>query len=155
MDDDLSNPVVCPVCGPAFMSGPSSVVRDPLLTTAEARLRAVAMESGIEIFDDLPEEDGVGGAAAVERFPDGLHRLAWVAEGLDDALRADVVAFLIALLADPDDPVRQAPGSRIGVWCERLAPAPDGVGHVAWHMAAACGRVSPSTTFEVFDLPEL
>lgn len=151
--DELSE-VTCPVCGtPPLGPGPGSMVRDPLLTTPEARLHALAMEVGIEVFDDLPRADGIGGAAAVFEFPDERLRVAWTTEGLDDGLRADVLAFLIALLTDPDDPVRHTPGSRVGVRSQRRAAAPDGVGHVAWHLAAGCGRVTRSATFDVFDLP--
>jgi hypothetical protein len=129
-----------------------------LLTTPDARLRALALESGIQVFGDLTGDgsDGVGGAAAVAVQGCGdVHRLAWVAEGLDDGLRVDVLAFAMALLADPDDPVGHARGSQIGIGSERLAAARYGAGHLAWHLAAMCGRVSPSTTFALLDLPAL
>lgn len=156
--DELSRLPLCPVCGqPIPAPGPGSVVRDPLLTTPDARLRALALESGILTFADLTGDgsDGVGGAVAVAHVADGeVSGLAWVAEDLDDGLRADVLAFAIALLADPADPVGHARGSRVGIGSQRLPAAPNGAGHVAWHLAAACGRVSPSTTFAVVELPD-
>lgn len=151
-------PAPCPVCGPTLPPGPGAVVQDPLLTTPDARLRALAVGAGIQVFDDLKGDggDGIGGAAAVVFDDDGqAHRLVWVAEGLADELRADVLAFAIALVADPDDPVGRTPAGRVGIGSDRLPAAGDGVGHVAWHLAAACGRTSPSTTFGVRSLPEL
>lgn len=156
--EDVSHYALCPICGPIPTPGPGSVVWDPLLATPDARLRALAVESDVRVFDDLTGDgsNGVGGAAAVAVDECGeVHILVWVAQGLDDGLRADVLAFGIALVAAADDVVERAPGSRVGICCERLAAAPDGPGHVAWHLAAACGRVSPSTTFAVVDLPKL
>lgn len=154
--DELPDAAMCPVCGLVPASGPGSLVRDPLLATPDARLRALAVEVGIQVFDDLTGNgsDGIGGAAAVVADECGdVHQLVWVAQGLEDGLRADVLAFAIALVADPDDPVGCARASRIGIGAERV-PVWDRVGHVAWHLAASCGRVSPSTTFALFEVPD-
>ncbi|ASR36504.1 hypothetical protein BAY61_17510 [Prauserella marina] len=149
----------CPVCGVPVGRRPPyapehSPIDDPMLTTPSAKLCAVALEGQIRVFD-VPVEasEGFGGAVAAGMDDDGSVRgMVGLAEDLDDDLRADVLAFGIAVLAGAMNVVTRSPNGYLAIGRTRLPAAPTGVGHLAWHMARTCGRDTPSATFELVSL---
>lgn len=146
----------CPVCGvtvrrDAASNTEGNNIDDPMLATPVARLYAVAAEAGVVVGDIPPDEsDGFAGAVAVgfdERSE--MHGMVYLAEDLDDDLRADVLAFGIAVLVGDSACVVDTPNRCIGIGRERLPAARKGVGHLAWHMLRSCGRDTYSATFEL------
>lgn len=150
----------CPTCGD---SGPRRFsfhyfgidVDDPLLATPVARLCAVAVGFGILVQDlDADQCEGHAGGLAIGFNERGeAYGMICLSEDLDDGLRADALAFGIAvLIADPAR-VRNTPDAYIGLGRERLPAARRGTGHLVWHMLRLCGRITPSATFELVDIP--
>ncbi|PXY22326.1 hypothetical protein BAY60_20870 [Prauserella muralis] len=127
-------------------AGGDSPLDDPLLTTPAARLCAVALQAGIQVFD-VPA-DACPGLAGTVGATSGSGLLG-LADDLDDDLRADVLAFGIAVLAAAPSAVSSAPEGYLAIGRTRLPAARGGVGHLAWHMARTCGRDTPSATFEL------
>jgi hypothetical protein len=70
-------------------------------------------------------------------------------DDLDDDLRADVLAFGIAVLAGTPEILDQSEDGILGINRQRLPQADNGPGNLAWHMLQTCGRESPSTTFRL------
>lgn len=141
----------CPVCGIGMRpqvtgAGSDSPLDDPLLSTPVARLCAVALQADIQVFD-VPADTCPGLAGTVGAGPGG--GLLGLADDLDDDLRADVLAFGIAVLAAASSTVGSAPEGYLAIGRSRLPAARGGIGHLAWHMARTCGRDTPSATFEL------
>lgn len=141
--------ITCPLCSRTELRLPTH----PGFATPLASLTVLAVDSGVDL-SDLPEpaaQTGFAGAVAAWRTPDGYSGLLMLAPDLDNGLRADVLAFGLALLDKPEQVVA-APRGRVGIRLERLPAAPKGNGHVAWHVAARCGRRTESATFEFVPL---
>lgn len=68
-------------------------------------------------------------------------------DDLDDDLRANVLAFGLAVLVGTLDILDESPDGVLGISRQRLPQADNGLGNLAWHMLQTCGRESPSTTF--------
>lgn len=146
----------CPVCGVRMGpkvggNGGESPIDDPLLPTPVARLYAVAAQAGIRVFDMSPQlSEGFAGTVAVGVEHDGeLSCMVGLAEDLDDELRADVLAFGIAVLAGATPLVESTPDGFLCIGRNRLPSAATGPGHLAWHMVRTCGQDTSSATFEL------
>lgn len=144
----------CSVCGVVLRdagSGSATPLADPLLTTPVARLCAVALESRIAVLDlDADATDGLAGAVGVGVDQDGeLRGMVALADDLDDALRADVLAFGIAVYISDAARLVRAEEGYLGIGRERLPET--GIGHLAWHIARSCGTTTTSATFELVD----
>ncbi|MPY77860.1 MAG: hypothetical protein GEV04_05070 [Actinophytocola sp.] len=146
----------CPVCGltvgSPLLSKPG-VVHDPSLTSPLARLRALARDVDIEVAELPPElgDDEVAGAVAIRCDDRAGRGVVALADGLDDAAKADVLAFGLAVCAVHDQP-RDDPVITVGIRRQRLPPARSGAGHIAWHILRTCGRLTSSATFDVVPL---
>ena len=126
-------------------------INDPLLTTPTARLMALAMGTGTRVFD-IPAAHSVGLAGLVGvSFDDNDEPLCSIGltDDLDDDLRADVLAFGLAVLVGTPEVLDESPDGVLGISRERLPQADNGPGNLAWHMVQTCGRESPSTTFRL------
>ena len=146
--------VPCSVCGVVLRDAgtePESALSDPLLTTPVARLCAVALEARIAVLDlDSDTTDGLAGAVGVGVDQDGeLRGMVALADDLDDALRADVLAFGIAVYISDSARLVRAEEGYLGIGRDRLAET--GIGHLAWHIARSCGSTTTSATFELVD----
>ncbi len=121
------------------------------LPTALARLRATAEAAGIVIFDDLREpwpDDNVG------VYVSGRGFAAFNPALDDDGLRADLIAFVIALTYSMAPRYRgpgnvDAPAGYLLVTRERLPDPTAGPGRLARIMAEQCGRDAGSATFRI------
>ncbi|MCP2244609.1 hypothetical protein [Lentzea aerocolonigenes] len=126
-------------------------INDPLLSTPAARLMALAMGTGTRVFD-IPTARSVGLAGLVgvssdkNGEPQGSIGLT---DDLDDDLRADVLAFGLAVLVGTPEVLAESPDGILGISRQRLPQADNGPGNLAWHMLQTCGRESPSTTFRL------
>jgi hypothetical protein len=149
-----ARPQPCPVCGQNVVAGSGSLVYDPLLATPFARLCAVATASGIQVIDDLDDaDDKLGGAVAGHYDAAGEgHLTIWVRDDMPDDLRADILAFGMAVAINVYDPIIDSDEPRRGIESRRLDAADSGPGHLAWHLAASCGHHSPSATFALVGL---
>jgi hypothetical protein len=124
---------------------------EPGLPTALARLRATAEAAGIVIFDELREpwpDDNVGVYVSGRGFAAFNPSLA------DDGLRADLIAFVIAVMYSMAPRYRgpghvDAPAGYLLVTCERLPDPTAGPGRLARIMAEQCGRNVGSATFRI------
>jgi hypothetical protein len=131
-----------------FAGDGEAAVNDPLLTTPIARLMALAMGTGIRVFD-VPVDRSVGLASLVgigsdnDGEPQGMIGLT---DDLDDDLRADVLAFGLAVLVGTPEILAESLGGILGIGRQRLPQADNGPGNLAWHMLQTCGRESRSTT---------
>ncbi|WP_434446829.1 hypothetical protein [Lentzea sp. E54] len=126
-------------------------INDPLLTTPVARLMALAMGTDIRVFD-VPAERSVGLAGLVGLGSDKNGEpkcMIGLTSGLDDDLRADVLAFGLAVLVGTPEILDESPDGILGISRHRLPQADHGPGNLAWHMLQTCGRESPSTTFQL------
>lgn len=126
-------------------------INDPLLTTPVARLMALAMGTDVRVFD-VPTARGAGlaGLVGLGLDEDGEPRpTIGLADDLDDDLRADVLAFGLAVLVGTPEILGESPDGVLGISRERLPQADNGPGNLAWHMVQTCGRESPSTTFQL------
>jgi hypothetical protein len=131
-------------------SGDASI-NDPLLTTPVARLMALAMGTGTRVFD-VPAAHSVGlaGLVGVGSDSDGEPQCSiGLTDDLDDDLRADVLAFGLAVLVGTPEVLGESPDGILGISRQRLPQADNGPGNLAWHMLQTCGRESPSTTFRL------
>ncbi|WP_143035955.1 hypothetical protein [Lentzea fradiae] len=131
-----------------------AAVNDPLLTTPTARLMALAMGTDIRVVD-LPADHSVGlaGLVGIGSDEDGEPRSTiGLTDDLDDDLRADVLAFGLAVLVGTPEVLAESPDGILGISKERLPQADNGPGNLAWHMLQTCGRESPSTTFRLMIL---
>ncbi|MDX8033259.1 hypothetical protein SK803_23830 [Lentzea sp. BCCO 10_0856] len=124
-------------------------INDPLLSTPVARLLALAMGTGVRVFDIAAERSvGLAGLVGVGSGPDGEPQCSiGLTDDLDDDLRADVLAFGLAVLVGTPEVLDESPDGVLGISRERLPQAGNGAGNLAWHMLQTCGRESPSTTF--------
>ncbi len=126
-------------------------INDPLLTTPVARLMALAMGTGTRVFD-VPAAHSVGLAGLVgvgeDDHGEPLCSIG-LTDDLDDDLRADVLAFGLAVLVGTPEVLDASPDGVLGISRERLPQAGNGPGNLAWHMLQTCGRESPSTTFRL------
>lgn len=150
--------VPCPVCGvtvrpDSYSESRGSNINDPLLATPLARLYAVAAETNITVEDVGADVAGdLAGAVAAGIDQQGLLRgLIFLSEDLDDDLRADILAFGIALFTGEPDRITDTPNWSVGISRNRLPAAGNGIGHLAWHMLRSCGRNTASATFEIID----
>jgi hypothetical protein len=126
-------------------------IHDPLLTTPLARLMALAMGTGIRVFE-VPAVHSVGlaGLVGLGSDADGEPECKiGLTDDLDDDLRADVLAFGLAVLVGTPEVLDESPDGILGISRERLPQAGNGPGNLAWHMLQTCGRESPSTTFQL------
>lgn len=126
-------------------------VNDPLLATPVARLMALAMGTGTRVFD-VPAAHSVGlaGLVGVSSDDNGEPQCSiGLTDDLDDDLRADVLAFGLAVLVGTPEVLEESPDGVLGISRERLPQAGNGPGNLAWHMLQTCGRESPSTTFRL------
>ncbi|GAA3646458.1 hypothetical protein C8D88_107142 [Lentzea atacamensis] len=126
-------------------------INDPLLSTPVARLLALAMGTGIRVFD-VPAAHSVGlaGLVGVSSGDDGEPQCSiGLTDDLDDDLRADVLAFGLAVLVGTPEILDESPDGVLGISRQRLPQAGNGPGNLAWHMLQTCGRESPSTTFRL------
>ncbi|WP_319975528.1 hypothetical protein [Lentzea sokolovensis] len=122
-----------------------------MLSTPVARLLALAMGTGIRVFD-VPAARSVGLAAlvGVGSDKDGeLQCSIGLTDDLDDDLRADVLAFGLAVLVGTPEILDESPDGVLGISRQRLPQADNGPGNLAWHMLQMCGRESPSATFRL------
>jgi hypothetical protein len=134
---------------PAGESG--APINDPLLSTPIARLLALAMGTGTRVFD-VPAADSVGlaGLVGVSSGDNGEPQCSiGLTDDLDDDLRADVLAFGLAVLVGTPEILDDSPDGVLGISRQRLPQAGNGPGNLAWHMLQTCGRESPSTTFKL------
>lgn len=159
--EDRSTPdqLPCPRCGVVLRdAGPPSsrsILDQSAFTTPLARLLALASEVGMmveavsrEVMMDL------AGAVSIGYDEKGEARsITFLAEDLGDELRADVLAFAIALFAAEPDRISAAPDGFVGIGSQRRSDPGRGTGHLAWHMARSCGRETSSTTFDVITPP--
>lgn len=132
-------------------AGNSASIHDPLLTTPVARLMALAMGTGTRVVD-VPAAHSVGlaGLVGVGSDEDGEPQgMVGLTDDLDDDLRADVLAFGLAVLVGTPEILSESPDGILGISRERLPQADKGAGNLAWHMLQTCGRESPSTTFRL------
>jgi len=128
-----------------------AAIDDPLLTTPVARLMALAMETNVRVFD-VPAQRSLGLAGLVGAGSDGNgdpRCSIGLTDDLDDDLRADVLAFGIAVLVGTPELLDESPDGVLGISRERLEQHESGPGNLAWHILQTCGRESPSTTFRL------
>ncbi|MGW6929826.1 hypothetical protein ACWGE0_07125 [Lentzea sp. NPDC054927] len=126
-------------------------INDPLLTTPVARLMALAMGTDVRVFD-VPAARSVGlaGLVGLGSDKDGEPQcMIGLTDDLDDDLRADVLAFGLAVLVGTPEVLDESPDGVLGISRQRLPQAGNGPGNLAWHMLQTCGRESPSTTFRL------
>jgi hypothetical protein len=131
-------------------SGEASI-NDPLLTTPTAKLLALAMGTGIRVFEvPAAHSAGLAGLVGLGSDEDGQPQCKiGLTDDLDDDLRADVLAFGIAVLVGTPEILDESPDGVLGISRQRLPQAGNGPGNLAWHMLQTCGRESPSTTFRL------
>jgi hypothetical protein len=124
------------------------------LPTPLARLYAMAMHGSINVsvYDDSDEPWPDSETAALASY-DGIVILN---PSLDDDLRADVLAFAIAVCCSivigdtaPEGRIA-APDGYVAIGRERLPEPPNGPGRLAKLFARQCGRDIDSATFSVF-----
>jgi hypothetical protein len=128
-----------------------ATINDPLLTTPVARLMALAMGTGVRVFD-VPAAHSVGLAGLVGVSSDNNGEplcSIGLTDDLDDDLRADVLAFGLAVLVGTPEILDESPDGILGISRQRLPQADNGPGNLAWHMLETCGRESPSATFRL------
>jgi hypothetical protein len=143
---------LCPDCGvPLYpLSGSTPDTTSPLAQpTPFLRLVALAGQTGIHVFDMSPEDAaGLAGAIAVGIDKEGeLRATIGIAEDLDEDLRADVLAFGIAVFIGDTKKLTSRLNGVLGIGRDRLQAASEGAGHLAWHLLVSSGRNSPSATF--------
>ncbi|GAB2811389.1 hypothetical protein [Lentzea nigeriaca] len=132
-------------------SGNGASINDPLLTTPVARLMALAMGTDIRVFE-MPAARSIGLAGLVGLGSDKNGEpqcMIGLSDDLDDDLRADVLAYGLAVLVGTPEILDESPDGILGISRERLPQADNGPGNLAWHMLQTCGRESPSTTFRL------
>lgn len=128
-----------------------AAINDPLLTTPTARLMALAMDTNVRVFE-VPAAHSVGLAGLVGLGSDEHGEpqcKIGLTDDLDDDLRADVLAFGLAVLVGTPEILGESPDGVLGISRQRLPQAGNGPGNLAWHMLQTCGRESPSTTFRL------
>ncbi|WP_439660240.1 hypothetical protein ACSHWB_01300 [Lentzea sp. HUAS TT2] len=128
-----------------------ATIHDPLLTTPVARLMALAMGTDTRVID-VPVERSVGlaGLVGLSSGANGEPQcMIGLTDDLDDDMRADVLAFGLAVLVGTPEILEKSPDNILGISRERLPQADNGPGNLAWHMVQTCGRESPSTTFRL------
>jgi hypothetical protein len=126
-------------------------INDPMLTTPTARLMALAMGTGTRVVD-VPAARSVGlaGLVGISTSEDGEPQgMIGLTDDLDDDMRADVLAFGLAVLVGTPEVLGESPDGILGISRQRLPQADNGPGNLAWHMLQTCGRESPSTTFRL------
>ncbi|MCR3750832.1 hypothetical protein [Lentzea californiensis] len=128
-----------------------AAINDPLLTTPTARLMALAMGTDIRVFEvPVAHSAGLAGLVGVGAGANGQPQCKiGLTDDLDDDLRADVLAFGIAVLVGTPEVLEESPDGVLGISRQRLPQADNGPGNLAWHMVQTCGRESPSTTFRL------
>ncbi|RDI34822.1 hypothetical protein [Lentzea flaviverrucosa] len=128
-----------------------AAINDPLLTTPTARLMALAMGTDIRVFEvPVAHSAGLAGLVGVGSGANGEPQCKiGLTDDLDDDLRADVLAFGIAVLVGTPEVLEKSPDGVLGISRQRLPQADNGPGNLAWHMVQTCGRESPSTTFRL------
>jgi hypothetical protein len=126
-------------------------INDPLLSTPTARLLALAMGTGTRVFDvPAAHSAGLAGLIGVSSDDNGAPQCSiGLTDDLDDDLRADVLAFGLAVLVGTPEVLEESPDGVLGISRQRLPQAGNGPGNLAWHMLQTCGRESPSTTFQL------
>lgn len=132
-------------------AGGEASINDPLLTTPTARLMALAMGTGIRVFE-VPAAHSAGLAGLVGLGSDEAGEpqcKIGLTDDLDDDLRADVLAFGLAVLVGTPEILDESPDGVLGISRQRLPQADNGPGNLAWHMLQTCGRESPSATFRL------
>ncbi|MEV4317780.1 hypothetical protein [Actinocrispum sp. NPDC049592] len=120
------------------------------------RIRALAEFTQKHIVN-VPKEDAAGtaGFVAIGYDEEGNQRgLIGIAEDLDDGLKADVLAFALAVFAGDSERIANSADGWLAIGRDRLAPAKEGIGYLAWHMLISCGRGTPSATFELLPIAE-
>ncbi|MCP2244250.1 hypothetical protein [Lentzea aerocolonigenes] len=126
-------------------------INDPLLTTPTARLMALAMGTGIRVFEvPAARSAGLAGLVGLGSDHDGEPQCKiGLTDDLDDDLSADVLAFGLAVLVGTPEILDESPDGILGISRQRLLQADNGPGNLAWHMLQTCGRESPSATFRL------
>jgi hypothetical protein len=105
----------------------------------------------IRVFD-VPADRSVGLAGLVGIGSDKVDEpqgMIGLTDDLDDKLRADVLAFGLAVLVGTPEILAESPDGILGISRQRLPQADNGPGNLAWHMLQTCGRESPSATFRL------
>jgi hypothetical protein len=151
----------CPDCGVALKATFTEVADDypensPLReATPFLRLCALAASVNVGVFNMAEAQSfGLAGVLGLGTVQDGQrHAAIGLADGIDEDLRTDVLAFGLAVFAADADVIMSRADGCLGISQERLEPAKKGVGHLAWHMLNTCGRDSPSATFDVVPMP--
>lgn len=149
-----ARPSTCPVCGRTEL--PSSRWTTGLessrlvpATVVVDRLHRVAAEVGIAVIEH-PSVKETGCAAALSIDQDlESSQVIMLADDLDDALRADVMAFGFAVLGAIPDTIADSPDGYLLVGRQRRPTSPDSVSHVAWHIARLFGHYTYCTTFDL------
>jgi len=131
--------------------GGDATIDDPLLSTPVAKLLALAMGTNVRVFDiPVARSVGLAGLVGVSADAEGEPQCSiGLTDDLDDDLRADVLAFGLAVLVGTPELLEESPDGVLGISRERLPQAGNGPGNLAWHMLQTCGRESPSTTFRL------
>jgi hypothetical protein len=116
------------------------------------RMSALADYANIHVFD-IPggAAAGLSGAVAVvfDKEKGGTNGAIGLAADLDEDLRTDVLAFAMAVYIADTELLMSQPEGRLGIGRKRLEPAKLGAGRLAYHMVLACGRNTPSATFDL------
>jgi hypothetical protein len=128
-----------------------AAINDPLLTTPTARLMALAMGTNVRVFEvPAAHSAGLAGLVGLGADEQGEPQCTiGLTDDLDDDLRADVLAFGLAVLVGTPEVLGESPDGVLGISRQRLPQADNGPGNLAWHMVQTCGRESPSTTFRL------
>jgi hypothetical protein len=129
------------------------------LPTPLARLYGVALQMGIRVTDGGPElwderdRENFSDAAAIVAFQDTI----CLNPGMDDGLRADVLAMALSVAAMmicdestalPGDVV--APSGFVVITPDRVPEPADPAGRFATMMAQRCGRNTTSAAFDCY-----
>lgn len=160
MDEQLLSAACCPVCDDTAMQSlfsPDSFgidFDDPLLASPVARLYAIALMQGIHVAT-IPAEEGAeqAGVITVRSVGRGkAQRSLGFAEDIEDGLLADLLAFGITIVTLEQARLSRLATGRERIGVERLPVAQwQQTGHVAWHMARRCGRLTTSAMFELIE----
>jgi hypothetical protein len=141
----------CSICG-AIADGPADNSRFREVSPF-AKLVGVAGESGV-FLDDLTAYSPANFGAAFMSVRNGRREvwLVLLADDLDDDHKADVLAFCLATIADPDADLDESGNTYVGVCRERqpLTKATPAThpGHLAWHILQRCGRATMPFTLD-------
>jgi hypothetical protein len=103
----------------------SASVNDPMLSTPATRLLALALGTGIRVFDiSAARSVGLAGLVGIGFDKNSEpQRSVGLADDLDDDLRADVLAFGLAVLVGTPEILAESPDGVLGISRHRLPQA--------------------------------